>query len=346
MGRPDPSLRYTRLRAADRRFVIFQTGGLWWTDLVSDYPTRTGHNLAPEWSPDGRYLGFVSSPSSSRDEADRRVVLLPSGGGEAREFPTPAQRLWTLRWFGDSRGLGITGHDARGQRMLFRLTIATGEWQTFPLRASTSQLWNGMYFDWNTDGSRYCYAWQDDFLADLMIVERDLPSDRERIVYRGKPQDPMDRYSGLRFGPDRRSLSFRSRGGIRVLDIESGQARVLHDEVAGETGAADRQPGMPAWSTNGRALLVQRTDTRQTDGRDIELRLIPTDGGPVRRILFAAELTRLLSPRPGAPRPSIQGLAWSPDGSRLAIAVRASRIESFVIEDPLAIARADAIPRK
>jgi serine/threonine protein kinase len=348
LGWTKRGLAYSQRQATDDIYTVS-------VDPASGEPTgslrlipyrRTGHNLAPEWSPDGRYLAFVSSPSSSRDEADRRVVLLPSGGGDAREFPTRVQRLWALRWFGDSRGLGITGHDARGQRMLFRLTIATGEWQTFPLRASPSQIWNGMYFDWNTDGSRYCYAWQDDFLADLMIVERDLPSDRERTVYRGKPQDPMDRYSGLRFGPDRRSLSFRSRGGIRVLDIESGQARVLHDEVAGESGAADRQPGMPAWSNNGRALLVQRTDNRETDGRDIELRLIPTDGGPVRRILFAAELTRLLSPRSGAPRPTIQSVAWSPDGSRLAFAVRASRIESFVIEDPLAIAGADAIARK
>lgn len=122
-----------------------------------------------------------------------------------------------------------------------------------------------MYFDWNADGTRYFYAWQDAWHpTDLTIVERDLQSDRERIVYHGKTDDPLDRYRGLRFSPDRRSLSFRGRGGIRVLDIETGEARVLHDEVAGETRSADRPAEAPIWSPDGRALLAHRTETRET----------------------------------------------------------------------------------
>ena len=308
---------------------------------------RTGHNTVPEWSPDGKYLAFVSSSSSALEQPDRRVVVLPSGGGEPREFPTPAHRLWTLRWFGDSRGLGITGHDARGERTLFRLTIATGEWQTFPLRASPALQWNGMYFDWNTDGSKYFYAWQDNYApSELTIMERELQSDRERIVYREKPEAVEDRFRGLRFSPDRRSLSFRGIGGIHLLDVEATQVRVVHDEVPGETRAAGAPAEGPTWSPNGRGLLAQRIENRDTDRRDIELRLIPADGGAVRRIPFSAELTRLLSSRPGAPRAGIQGVVWSPDGSRLAFAVRASRLESFVIEDPLALAGADAIARR
>ena len=132
---------------------------------------RTGHNTVPEWSPNGKYLAFVSSSSSALTQPDRRVVLLPTSGGEAREFPTPAQRLWTLRWFGNSGGLGITGQDA-SKRALFRLTLATSEWQVFPLRESPSLQWNGMYFDWNADGSKYFYAWQDGYAFDVVAGER------------------------------------------------------------------------------------------------------------------------------------------------------------------------------
>ncbi|HEX5109057.1 MAG TPA: protein kinase [Vicinamibacterales bacterium] len=299
---------------------------------------RTGHNTVPEWSPDGKYLAFVSSSSSSLDQPDRRLVLLPSGGGEAREFPTPAHRLWTLRWFGDSRGLGITGHDARGQRTLFRLTIASGEWQTFPLRASPAMQWNGMYFDWNTDGTRYFYAWQDDWApSELTIIERELQSDSERIVYRGKSEARMDRFRGLRFSPDRRSLSFRGIGGIHLLDVEATQVQVVHDEVPGEARLTGAPPEGPTWSPNGRALLAPRIENRETDRRDTELRLIPADGAAVRRIPFPSGLTRLLTSRPGAPRPSIQSVVWSPDGGRLAFALRTSQVESFMIEDPLSL---------
>src|SRR5688572_11535217 len=72
---------------------------------------RTGRNIAPAWSPDGKHLAFVSGSPS---EPDRRfVILLPSGGGEPREFSIPtsqypaAQAPYDLRWFGNSTGLGF-----------------------------------------------------------------------------------------------------------------------------------------------------------------------------------------------------------------------------------------------
>jgi Tol biopolymer transport system component len=295
---------------------------------------RTGHNILPEWSPDGRYLAFVTSTEPQR----RTLVVLPSGGGEPREFPAPVSRLWTLRWFGDSRGLGIAGHDATGARQLFRLTLATGEWKTFPLAATELQ-WNGMYFDWNADGSKYFYSWQDAWAPSLItIVERDLDSDRERIVHRAKPTDPVDRYRGLRFSPDRRSLSFRSRAGLQVLDVETGQVRVLQDEVAGEPASPDRPAEVPTWSRDGRVLLVNRTLNRGTDKPTTDLRLVAVDGKEVRRIPLGADLTRLLSSSRSAPTPSIESMVWSPDGSRVALALRSTRLETFIIENPLELA--------
>ena len=312
---------------------------------------RTGHNIHPEWSPDGKYLAFVSSSTSRVDESERRVVLLPSGGGQAREFSTPAHRLWTLRWFGDNRGLGITGHDARGERMLFRLTLATGEWQTFPLPVTPRALqWNGMYFDWNADGSRYFYAWQDAFSAsELTIIARDLQPDRERVIYRGKPSFGIDRFRGLRASPDRRSLSFTSIGGVHIMDLESGQARVLRDSGTGDPQSAYRPSEVPTWSTDGRALLVNRTESPGTEKQAMDLRLIPTDGGEIRRIPLGPELMRVLSVPAGrgAPRPSIEHIAWSPDGTQLAFGVRATRVDTFMIDNPLALAGAvDASLRK
>ena len=308
---------------------------------------RTGRNVAPVWSPDGRYLAFISS---SPAEPDRRaVVLLPSGGGEPREFPIPASRRhiyqlqvpYDLRWFGDSRGLGFSGVDARGEYALFRLTLATGEWKTVPLPVFET------WIEWNADGSRVFYALSDQTGDqaghDRQIVERDLQSDRERIVYRWKPENPTERYRGLRFSADRRSLSFRGTGGIHVLDIETGQARVVYDKAVGETLDDDSAP-VPTWSPAGRALLLPRTVKQATD-----LRLIPIDASEVRRIPLSAELTRLLSPGrgAGAERPRMHNIVWSPDGGRLAFILSASRLETWVIENPLALAgAADGSARK
>ena len=58
-----------------------------------------------------------------------------------------------LRWFGNSSGLGFSGFDAKGERTLFRLTLATAEWKT-----STLPAWLYPGLEWNPDGSRFFYV--------------------------------------------------------------------------------------------------------------------------------------------------------------------------------------------
>jgi Tol biopolymer transport system component len=194
--------------------------------------------------------------------------------------------------------------------------------------------------EWNRDGTRIFYTRSDFGPDDPAIVERDLRSDRERTVFRGSR---FDMYRGLRFSPDRRSLAFRGTGdqqGIVILDPETGTSRVIHDKAAGDTyvyTAAD-SVAVPTWSPDGRALLVHRTENPRTDTQATVLRLVPVDGGEVRQIALGAELTRLLSSAPGAQRPAIRDLAWSPDGHRLAFVLSAETTETLVMENALALA--------
>jgi Tol biopolymer transport system component len=301
---------------------------------------HTGGNVTPSWSPDGRYLAFTSLSLGAFpfEPTPRAVVLLPSAGGEPRAFPFPnPTHIGQLRWFGDSRGLGFQGFDARGEPTLFRLTLATGEWKTFPLPAPpfTTRI------EWNADGSRYFYGPTDRDGNLPRIIEHDLQSDRERIVYRGTPGGSS---RDLRFSPDRRLLAIawtKSAGSadheIVVLNVETGQTRRVYDTAAGESVPF----ASVMWSPDGRALLVRIRIEGQADG----LRWIPIDGGEVRGIPLGAEITRLVSPGRDAQSPIMRDIVWSPDGSRLAFVLRTLRIESFVMENPLA-GTANASARK
>jgi dipeptidyl aminopeptidase/acylaminoacyl peptidase len=240
-----------------------------------------------------------------------------------------------LRWFGDSKGLGFSGLGAKGENVLLRLTLDTVEWKTYPLPPKT---WTRI--EWNADGSKYVYARQGFGGDDPAIVERDVQSDRERIVFRGTAKSD-ELYRGLRFSPDRRSLAIIGNTvdqGIVVLEIETGQTRTVYNRTVGENVPSDLVQGNPTWSPDGRALLVRRTGDAKSDNQAALLRLIPVDGGEVRPLPLGAELTRLLSPGPGAARPTMGNVVWSPDGRHLAFAITASRLDTWVIESPQALA--------
>jgi Tol biopolymer transport system component len=113
---------------------------------------RTGRNVSPVWSPDGRRLAFVSSTATLPNR--RYVAVMSADGGDSREFLIPTTNWeyintpYDLRWFGDGRGLGFSGLDARGAPVAFRLRLDTGHWDTISL----PETWRTS-IEWNHDGS-------------------------------------------------------------------------------------------------------------------------------------------------------------------------------------------------
>jgi dipeptidyl aminopeptidase/acylaminoacyl peptidase len=81
--------------------------------------THSGHDSSPEWSPDGRYIAFLSDRPTFAENSDdskdhdetSRVWLIPISGGEA--FPLYREKLdvHAFAWSPDSSSINFSVTD-------------------------------------------------------------------------------------------------------------------------------------------------------------------------------------------------------------------------------------------
>jgi Tol biopolymer transport system component len=299
--------------------------------------SRTGRNVNPVWSPDGERLAFVSS--SAAEPNRRYVVVMTPEGGQAREFliPTTAfeypQSPTDMRWFGDGRGLGFSGIDARGASVVFRLVLETGEWDTVPVSTDDGQ---ALSIEWNRDGSAFYFVRRGG--ENQGIFERAVTSGAERRVYRSGTR--VINIHSLEISPDRKWLAFQEfpvgadegiTKRILVVDLQTSQ---VHNPIEGArlvTGSSDSPvPNLLGWSPSS-DLLVQR---RGAGNAAAEILLVPVSGGTPRPV-------EIPTFRPGRR----EDAKWSPNGRSIVLGRVRSGLETFVIENPLAPVRAATASR-
>jgi dipeptidyl aminopeptidase/acylaminoacyl peptidase len=82
---------------------------LWTAKAGTPRPlTLSGHDSSPEWSPDGKYIAFVSDrPLAGDDDKDQpgRVWVMPVAGGEAFPLYTDNLDTHTFAWSEDSAAI-------------------------------------------------------------------------------------------------------------------------------------------------------------------------------------------------------------------------------------------------
>ncbi len=268
--------------------------------------TTAGRNRRPRWSPDGRWLGFLSR----RQGLPFQVYVMPATGGEARPWTQLARGVEDFAWAPDGRRLVVVAASAdpwrepvdRGpepprviDRMPYRLN---GQGYTYDRHLhlylvdgttkAVTPLTDGPYNDtdpaWSPDGSEIAFvsarheSRDRDLGQDVFVLRLDDLSMRRITGTRGAVHDPA-------WCPDGCHVAYL---GTTRLDSTPSHGRLF---LADRDGAAHRRLavawdrhmiGRPHWRPDHLGLWVLAEDDGTTDIWDV-----PVDAATLPRMVGA-----------------------------------------------------------
>jgi len=245
-----------------------------------------GASQSPEWSPDGKYLAYVSQRNAGSG-SQSILCLRPDKATEERELPLAIQSFWHLHWSADGRAIFATAADKENQG-LFRIDTQTGKLDLVVQSGSGSII---KTFAVSPDGKAVFYGhfqWEKKLLT---IVRHDLETGQGTEIYRqAAPPD----ITGLALSPDGKHLSFCT------LNIPADQAydpanaatnltyviRIL-PAAGGDT--RELLPGkiqewvFPVWARDGKSILFGGRISGPKEATR-EIWQVPAEGGDPQKI--------------------------------------------------------------
>jgi dipeptidyl aminopeptidase/acylaminoacyl peptidase len=265
--------------------------------------TSTSSEHVPRWSPDGRYLSFLSDRDDAR-EVDQ-LWLLNRGGGEAERVTDLPGGISDYAWSPDGKRMAIIARDPDPDSAT--VTPDTTRRTHRPIVVDR--------FQFKQDETGYLDARRDH------LYLFDLAGRKAEMVIPGEYSESAPAWS-----PDGRSIAFVSK---RRPDFDRTDNWDLY-VVEARTGATPRQlttfegPDMspdwgsrsPAWSPDGKYVAyVQGGPLKLIYYAGQKLAVVPAGGGAA-RVLTPALDRNVLSP------------TWSADGSSIRFLLEDDRVSS------------------
>ncbi len=263
----------------------------------------------PRWSPDGRWLAFLSS----REDEHTQLWLLDRLGGEGRKATTQPRDVDDYVWAPDGKRVALVAEDpdtakpktpppividrfqfkqdeggylGKRRRHLYVLDVESGK--TTPL---TSGDYDELLPAWSPDGKSLAFVskrrpdFDRDNNWDLYVIDAapgGSASPRQLTTFDGPDNDP-DTESRPAWSPDGRSIAYLQGGPLKliyyavqrlaVVPVAGGAPRIL-------TAALDRNVASPAWSGDGASITFLLEDDRT-----VGVARVPAAGGTIERIV-------------------------------------------------------------
>ena len=288
---------------------------------------------APRWSPDGRYLAFISSRTDKHD--NDQLWLLDRTGGEARALTTLEGGVVDYVWSPTSREIALVvldpdpnadDADAKDDdkkppkpividRFQFKRDIdgyLTGRRQRVTMldiaTGKTRRLTAGDYDEYfpafSPDGRRIAFVSNRDkdpdrtYNNDLWVADTSATAQQPTRLTSFAGDDNNPDYSSYpEWSPDGRSIAY-IQGGPQELFAYGTRHLAVVPASGGEahilTAGLDRSVNSPKWSPDGKSLrVIVEDDKTQWLGS------VSASGGPVRRLTVGRPVIEALDQAKG-----------------------------------------------
>jgi dipeptidyl aminopeptidase/acylaminoacyl peptidase len=268
--------------------------------------SKPGENT-PRWSPDGRWLAFLSS----REDEHSQLWLLDRQGGEGRKATTLPSDVDDYVWAPDGKRVALVAEDpdtakpktpapividrfqfkqdeagylGKQHRHLYLLDVESGK---------TTLLTAGDYDEllpaWSPDGKSLAFvskrrpdADRDDNW-DLYVMEAAAGAAPRQVTTFEGPDNNPDYESRPAWSPDGRAIAYLQ-GGLPKLIYYGVQKLAVVPSAGGAprilTAALDRNVASPEWSSDGSSITFLLEDDRA-----VGLARIPAAGGAIERLV-------------------------------------------------------------
>jgi Tol biopolymer transport system component len=262
-------------------------------------------NLA-SWSPDGKYLAYLSSRGPGTTQRNT-ITVRTVDTVEERDVLADASTIRRLVWAPDGTALIFPGLDRERRPGVFRVDLKSGAVSTLVHAGPDVVIPQAGI---TRDGKSLVYLAMNIVSGSQSIVVRDLQGGQEKVV-----TEPAPMPTGMALSPDGQQVA------VTTADEASGKQAVVVVPVAGgaarEIYTVDKPRSLlrfPFWTPDGKEIVCGVGLQDKT-----EAWLVPAAGGDPRKLAI--------------PMTGMTDLSFHPDGQRVAFSAARSQSEVWVLEN-------------